>query len=91
MISNLPDTTSKFYFVNPGCVQWLVKPDGKVLVPVYIGGPGSAESSVTVLECSFDGSVLSYIGHGDENDYKRMVVVWASLPWLSLKGNTILP
>jgi hypothetical protein len=70
MISNLPDTTSKFYFVNPGCVQWLVKPDGKVLVPVYIGGPGSAESSVTVLECSFDGSVLSYIGHGDEMTIK---------------------
>lgn len=70
MISNIPSADSKFYYVNPGCVQWLVKPDGKVLVPVYFSGPGSAESSVTVLECSFDGSELSYIRHGDEMTVK---------------------
>jgi hypothetical protein len=69
MISNIPDT-SKFYSVNPGCVQWLVKPDGKVLVPVYFSGPGTSESSVTVLECSFDGSELSYIRNGDEMTVK---------------------
>ncbi len=70
MISNVPDHGSKFYLVNPGCVQWIVKPDGKVLVPVYFSGPGSDESSVTVLECSFDGSELSYIRHGDEMTVK---------------------
>jgi hypothetical protein len=70
MIGNVPSPDSKFYHVNPGCVQWLVKPDGKVLVPVYFSGPGSAESSVTVLECSFDGSELTYIRHGDEMTVK---------------------
>jgi hypothetical protein len=66
MISNVPEPESKFYLVNPGCVQWLVRPDGKVLIPIYFSGPELKESSVTVFECSFDGNTLSYIRHGDE-------------------------
>lgn len=66
MIENIPDPNSKFYLVNPGCVQWLVKPNGNILLPVYFSGPGTEKSSVTVLECSFDGSTLSYLQHGDE-------------------------
>lgn len=66
MISNIPHAESKFYLVNPGCGQWLVKPDGRILLPVYFSAPGAAESSVTVLECAFDGTELSYIDHGDE-------------------------
>jgi hypothetical protein len=70
MISGIPDPDSRFYLVNPGCVQWLVKPDGKLLIPVYFSSPGSEESAVTVLECSFNGSELSYIRHGDEMTVK---------------------
>jgi len=70
MIAAIPHPDSKFYQVNPGCVQWLVKPDGKVLVPVYFSSPGQGESSVTVLECSFDGRILSYLRHGDEMTVK---------------------
>jgi hypothetical protein len=65
MIANVPDPDSKFYFVQPGCVQWLVKPDGKVLVPVHFSSPNHIQN-VTVFECTFDGTSLSYIRHGDE-------------------------
>jgi len=70
MINNVPDADSKFFLVNPGCVQWLVKPDGKILLPIYFSGPELGESSVTVLECSFDGTTLSYLRHGDEMTVK---------------------
>lgn len=66
MITNVPDPESRFYLLNPGCVQWLVKPDGKILIPVYFSGPDLGDSSVTILECSFDGSELTYLSHGEE-------------------------
>ena len=35
----------RFYHVAPGCVQWLVKPDSTLLIPVYYQGPqGGADS-----------------------------------------------
>ncbi len=70
MISNVSDPAAKFFLINPGCVQWIVMPDGKIFLPVYFSGPGSDESSVTVLECSFDGTTLSYIHNGDEMTVK---------------------
>lgn len=70
MINNVPEPESKFFLVNPGCVQWLVQPDGKILLPIYFSGPELGESSVTVLECSFDGNTLSYLRHGDEMTVK---------------------
>lgn len=70
MINNIPAADSKFFLVNPGCVQWLVKPDGKILLPIYFSGPELGESSVTVLECSFDGTTLSYLRHSDEMTVK---------------------
>ena len=66
MIANIPAANSKFHLVNPGCVQWIVKPDGKILVPIYFSAQGASDSSVTVLECSFDGTTLTYLRHGDE-------------------------
>lgn len=66
MIANVPEHDSKFFLLNPGCVQWLVKSDGNILLPVYFSGPEKKRSSVTILECSFDGTTLSYIRHGDE-------------------------
>lgn len=66
MISNVPEPESKFYLINPGCVQWLIKPNGNVLVPVYFRGPEAGDFSVTVFECLFDGNTLSYLRHGDK-------------------------
>jgi len=70
MVADVPLPDSKFFLVNPGCVQWIVKADGKILLPVYFSGPGRDESSVTVFECSFDGVTLSYIRHGEEMTIK---------------------
>ena len=47
MLANVPEPDSKFYLVNPGCVQWLVKPDGTILLPVYFSGPESGAMSLT--------------------------------------------
>ncbi len=62
----MPETETKFFLVAPGCVQWLVRPDGSLLVPVYFRGPTGSDYSVTVLECAFDGETLRYVRHGDE-------------------------
>ncbi|MEO5996456.1 MAG: hypothetical protein ABIN89_06995, partial [Chitinophagaceae bacterium] len=70
MIANIPDAVSRFFLVNPGCVQWLVKPDGNILLPVYFSGPMLGPSSVTVMECTFDGAILSYVRHGNEMTVK---------------------
>lgn len=73
VLAEIPEASSKFYFVNPGNVQWLVKPDGNILLPIYFSGSGSGESSdqsVTVLECSFDGNDMAYIRHGNEMTIK---------------------
>lgn len=66
MLPPLPYPSDKFFLVNPGCVQWLVKADGTILLPIYFSGKGEKDSTVTVLHCKFDGENLSYISHGDE-------------------------
>lgn len=73
VVARVPEANSKFYFVNPGNVQWLVKSDGNILLPIYFSGSGSGESSdqsVTVLECSFDGVEMVYLRHGNEMTVK---------------------
>ena len=55
-----------FYFLNSGCIQWIEKTNGNILLPVGFNKPGIGDSFVTVFECSFDGNTLSYIRHGEE-------------------------
>lgn len=62
----MPQTESKFFLVAPGCVQWLVKADGTILLPIYFRGPTGDDYTVTVLHCSFDGETLKHLEHGDE-------------------------
>lgn len=62
----LPDTETKFFVVAPGCVQWLVKDDGTLLIPVYFNGPKGGDYIATILHCRFDGHELKYLAHGDE-------------------------
>lgn len=62
----MPDTDGKFFLVAPGCVQWLVKSDGTVLLPTYFKGRSGDDYLSTVLHCSFDGEHLQYLAHGDE-------------------------
>jgi hypothetical protein len=47
-------------------VQWLVNPDGKLLLPIYFKGRTGEDYVATVLHCSFDGQQLKYLKHGDE-------------------------
>lgn len=61
----MPDD-EKFDFARNACSQWLVRPDGTLLVPVYFSRTAGEPFSVTVVRCSFDGSELKYLGHGDE-------------------------
>ena len=56
----------KFDLARNGCSQWLVKPDGTLLVPIYFHGRSGGPASVTVVDCSFDGGELKYLAHGDE-------------------------
>jgi lysophospholipase L1-like esterase len=62
----MPDEESKNYLVAPGCVQWLVRPDGTLLVPMYFRGPSGSDYTSTVLHCRFDGSKLTLIEQGDD-------------------------
>ncbi len=62
----MPETDGKFFLVAPGCVQWLVQPDGTLLLPVYFKGPAGPDYRATVLHCTFDGQEMKYLKHGDE-------------------------
>ncbi len=56
----------KFNFARSACAQWLVQPDGSVLLPFYFSPSADTPHSVTVVECAFDGKELRYLRHGDE-------------------------
>ena len=62
----MPETDGKFFLVAPGCVQWLVKSDGTLLLPIYFKGQFGDDYAATVLHCSFDGQQMKYLKHGDE-------------------------
>jgi hypothetical protein len=61
-----PDLEGRFFQLAPGCVQWLVRDDGDLLVPCYFKGPTGSDYSSTVLHCRFDGETLSLVETGDE-------------------------
>jgi hypothetical protein len=55
----------QFNFARNACAQWLVKPDGTLLVPLYIGKSAKDRFSSIVAECRFDGTKLTYVRHGN--------------------------
>lgn len=61
----MPDD-DKFNFCRNACAQWLVEPDGSLLLPLYFGHSAAEPSSVTVARCAFDGNELTYVEHGNE-------------------------
>ncbi len=56
----------KFDFARNGCSQWIVEPDGNVLVPIYFNNSSGSPFNVTVVRCHFDGERLTYLQHGTE-------------------------
>lgn len=59
----------KFELARNACAQWLVRPDGALLLPIYFGASAEGPWSVTVVECRFDGKQLRYVRHGNEFDF----------------------
>lgn len=55
----------QFNFARNACAQWLVKPDGTLLIPLYIGTSAKDRYSTTVAECRFDGTRLAFIRSGN--------------------------
>ena len=55
----------EFNFARNACAQWLVKPDGKLLIPLYIGKSAKDLYSTTVAECRFDGEKLTFVRNGN--------------------------
>jgi hypothetical protein len=54
----------EFNFARNACAQWVVRPNGRLLVPLYIGKSAKDRYSTTVAECEFDGKELRYVRHG---------------------------
>lgn len=54
-----------FNFARNACAQWVVKPDGTLLVPLYISTSTKEPFRTTVAECRFDGETLSYVKNGN--------------------------
>lgn len=61
----MPDA-DRFNFARSACAQWLVRNDGNLLLPFYFGRNAKEPFSVTVVQCSFDGTELKYLRHGTE-------------------------
>jgi lysophospholipase L1-like esterase len=55
----------QFNFARSGCAQWVVEPEGTVLLPFYIGESERVPYSTTVARFAFDGSELKYQEHGN--------------------------
>lgn len=60
----LPDESGQHYLAAAGCVQWLVRPDGDLLLPLYIRGPSGEDYSSAVYRCRFDGQKLRLVSAG---------------------------
>ncbi len=63
-ILELPDD-AHFDFARNACSQWVVKPDGSLLVPLYISTSTKEPFRTTVAECRFDGETLTYVKNGN--------------------------
>lgn len=91
----MPQTDSKFFLVSPGCVQWLEKPDGTLLIPTYFQGAGGSKYATTVLHCSFDGSELKLIENGTEHTisdgrglYEPSLALYGGKYFLTLRNDS---
>ncbi|GJM29947.1 MAG: hypothetical protein DHS20C17_25820 [Cyclobacteriaceae bacterium] len=59
----MPDS-EYFHDAGAGCTQRYDLADGNILLPTYFRPPGK-NSRVTIVRCSFDGSMLQYLEHGN--------------------------
>lgn len=64
----MPDAP-KFYAAGAGSAQRLDIANGDILLPIYFKGKEEPFYRVTVVRCSFDGTALKYLEHGDEFEH----------------------
>lgn len=83
-----------FNFARNACAQWVVTPNGRLLVPLYIGRGTHEPFSTTVAECEFDGTTLRYRRHGDvlrlavkRGLYEPSLVAFAGRYFLTLRND----
>jgi hypothetical protein len=63
---DLPETDDKFFRAGSGCSQWLVRPDGSLLVPIQFQPKQGGDYRSTIIHCGFDGTKMTYLKHGTE-------------------------
>lgn len=61
----MPDAP-RFYSAGAGSAQRVDLANGEILLPIYFKGKEDPYYRVTVVRCSFDGTTLKYLEHGDE-------------------------
>lgn len=49
-----------YHYACSACAQWLVEPDGTLLLPFYHGPNSKTPFSVTVVRCTFDGTKIQF-------------------------------
>ncbi|WP_298863905.1 sialidase family protein [uncultured Gimesia sp.] len=55
----------KYDYACSACAQWLVEPDGTLLLPFYHGPSSKTPFSVTVVRCTFDGTDIQFKKEGN--------------------------
>src|SRR5690606_30897097 len=83
-----------FNFARNACAQWLVRPDGTLLVPLYVGKSAKDRFRTTVAECQFDGEELRYVRNGNllgievgRGLYEPSLVFWHERYFLTLRND----
>jgi len=56
---------NKYDYACSACAQWLVEPDGTLLLPFYHGASSKTPFSVTVVRCTFDGAEIRFKSQGN--------------------------
>ena len=64
---------NRYDYACSACAQWLVEPDGTLLLPFYHGTSSKTPFSVTVVRCTFDGTEIRFKSQGNtlELDVER--------------------
>lgn len=61
-----PPKDFEWPYRRAGCVQAVVGPDGRILLPIYFGDHNNSVHLTTVLRCEFDGRTLHWREQGDD-------------------------
>ena len=83
---DLPHADDKYFLAVAGCCQWLVEPDGSLLIPIYHKGPTGEAYSSTVIRCAFDGQSMTLAQEGQTLTHNEVRGVYE--PSLAKVGDT---